>query len=92
MLLEEIRIEPGYGPFKFYSSIEEADKDNANGKYFCIGEMPRRAYIIYEGTYYRIINFDNNENIMRCKNLSDNTICELEPSDNAKYLGGKYPL
>ena len=86
----EERLDDGE-PFPFFSSIAEADDDGQFGKEFSLGEMPRHAFITYDGNVYQIIIHDNETGYMVCSQPSNNSIVRIDASENAVYWGSDNP-
>ena len=82
----EVRLQDGV-PFPFIKSISSIENFWI-GEDFCLGEMPREAWITYDNNIYQIIRFDNNTGFMICRDkFNVESIHQLDSSDNATYWG-----
>ena len=85
---EEVRYDPEYGPFPFFKSMEQAEKNGIKEGYeFNIGEMPLGALMHYNNTTYLLLKFDSLPNEMICKNAHTGKIERVDGTDSAIYIG-----
>jgi hypothetical protein len=83
----EERLEDGHA-FIFYRSIRDANTDRDVGEEFNLGEMPLGAWITYNDNLYQIIRFDNDTDLMICRDsFNSEPNHQLDATDNATYWG-----
>ena len=91
--MSKIRLDPtNHNPLSFYKTIKDADSDNQKNAEFNIGEMPMGACILYKNIIYRIIDYDNTTGNMKCKKIEDNSLVDIDYTENAVYLGQRLDL
>ena len=86
---KEIRLDEGE-PYDFYSTIEDADRENEPGTEFNLGEMPVGAWFTYDNYLYRFVRYVNGFNdkpdLIIGKD-KENREYIFDPTENAIYWG-----